>query len=222
MEEQGAESMKRADILALFETLRKANPHPKSELNYQTHYQLLVAVVLSAQATDVGVNKATPALFQAAPDPEAMVALGEETIRNHIKTIGLYNNKARSVFSLSQRLIDHHGSQVPDTRKALEALPGVGHKTASVVLNVAFGQPTLAVDTHVMRVANRLGLVQEKNPKKVEAQLVSMIPEPYLQHAHHWLILQGRYVCTARAPQCGRCPIYEWCSFYRSAGESCR
>jgi endonuclease III len=205
--------MKKNSIIALFDILRKVNPHPKSELSYKNNFQLLVAVVLSAQATDISVNKATPALFKAAPTPQAMVALGEEGVKEYIRTIGLFNNKAKSVYALSQILLDKHNSQVPDNRAGLEALPGVGHKTASVILNVAFNQPTLAVDTHVLRVSNRLGLVKEKNPKKIEAQLVKIIPPPYLQHAHHWLILHGRYVCTARSPKCEECPISQFCEF---------
>jgi endonuclease III len=205
--------MKKNSIIALFDILRKVNPHPKSELSYKSNFQLLVAVVLSAQATDISVNKATPALFKVAPTPQAMVALGEEGIREHIRTIGLFNNKAKSVYALSQILLDKYGSQVPDNRAGLEALPGVGHKTASVILNVAFNQPTLAVDTHVLRVSNRLGLVKEKNPKKIEALLVKIIPPPYLQHAHHWLILHGRYVCTARSPKCEECLISHFCKF---------
>jgi endonuclease III len=205
--------MNKESIIALFDILRKANPNPRSELGYQSNYQLLVAVVLSAQATDVSVNKATPGLFAAAPTPAAMVKLGEAGVREYIRTIGLFNNKAKSVFALSQILLDKYDSKVPENRKDLEALPGVGQKTASVVLNVAFGQPTLAVDTHVLRISNRLGLVKEKNPKKVEAKLVKIIPAPYLQHAHHWLILHGRYVCTARSPQCESCSISQWCRF---------
>ncbi|MBF0192971.1 MAG: endonuclease III [Magnetococcales bacterium] len=205
--------MKKNNIIALFDILMKVNPHPKSELTYKNNFQLLVAVVLSAQATDISVNKATPALFAAAPNPEAMVILGEDGIRELIRTIGLFNNKAKSVYALSQMLIEKHNSQVPDNRAGLEALPGVGHKTASVILNVAFNQPTLAVDTHVLRVSNRLGLVKEKNPKKIEAKLVKIIPPPYLQHAHHWLILHGRYVCTARSPKCDDCLITQYCGF---------
>ncbi|MBF0454354.1 MAG: endonuclease III [Magnetococcales bacterium] len=205
--------MKKSDIIALFDTLRKANPHPKSDLNYQNPFQLLVAVVLSAQATDVGVNKATPALFAAAPDPQSMVLLGEEGIREHIRTIGLFNNKAKHLFALSGKLLEKHNAEVPATRQELEALPGVGHKTASVVLNIAFGEPTLAVDTHVRRVANRLGLVKEKDPEKIEKLLVKKIPPPYLQHAHHWLILLGRYTCTARSPKCTLCAVIQWCPF---------
>ncbi len=209
--------MEKNDIMALFDILRKANPHPKSELNYKTPFQLLVAVVLSAQATDVSVNKATPGLFNAAPTPEAMVKLGEEAIREYIRTIGLFNNKAKNIFASSQLLLEKHNGEVPDNRKELEALPGVGHKTASVILNVAFEQPTLAVDTHVLRVSNRLGLVKEKDPKRVEKKLVEIIPKPYLQHAHHWLILHGRYVCTARSPLCAGCSIFQWCGFTRNA-----
>lgn len=203
--------MNKADIIALFSILRNANPEPTSELNYQNNFQLLVAVVLSAQATDIGVNRATPALFAAAPNPQAMLDLGENGIKEYIRTIGLFNNKAKSIFALSKILLEKHDSQVPDNRTDLEALPGVGHKTASVILNVAFGQPTLAVDTHVMRLANRLGLVKEKNPKKIEQKLVAIIPPPFLQHAHHWLILHGRYTCTARSPKCGECAIKKWC-----------
>jgi endonuclease III len=205
--------MKKNSIIALFDILRKANPNPVSELEYKNNFQLVVAVVLSAQATDVSVNKATPALFKAAPTPEAMVTLGEDGIREFIRTIGLFNNKAKSVYALSQLLLEKHNSEVPDNRVDLEKLPGVGHKTASVVLNVAFGKPTLAVDTHVMRVSNRLGLAKEKDPKKLEAKLVKVIPNPYLQHAHHWLILHGRYVCTARSAKCDICSIAHLCEF---------
>ncbi|MBF0358997.1 MAG: endonuclease III [Magnetococcales bacterium] len=209
--------MKKNNIIALFDILRKANPNPVSELEYKNNFQLLVAVVLSAQATDVSVNKATPALFKAAPTPKAMVILGEDGIREFIRTIGLFNNKAKSIFALSQILLEKHDSEVPDNRVDLEKLPGVGHKTASVVLNVAFGKPTLAVDTHVMRVSNRLGLAKERDPKKLEAKLVKVIPTPYLQHAHHWLILHGRYVCTARSTKCEICSIAQFCEFNQNS-----
>ena len=194
--------MNKNDIIALFDILREANPQPRSELRSKNNFQFLVAVVLSAQATDISVNKATPALFKAASNPESMVELGVDGIRECIRSIGLYNNKAKNIFALSQILLGKYDSEVPDNRTDLESLPGVGHKTASVILNVAFGQSTLAVDTHVFRVANRLGLVKEKNPTKVEAKLVSIIPPPYLRNAHHWLILHGRYICTARSPKC--------------------
>ncbi|MBF0611330.1 MAG: endonuclease III [Magnetococcales bacterium] len=205
--------MQTANIMALFSRLREGNPHPKSELTHHTPFELLVAVVLSAQSTDVGVNKVTPALFAAAPDAHAMLKLGEEGIRQFIRTLGLFNNKARNLALLCQQLVEHHDGQVPSDRESLEALPGVGRKTANVVLNVAFGQPTLAVDTHVFRVANRTGLVVAKTPEATELQLLKVIPAEFLTHAHHWLILHGRYVCKARQPLCGQCPIETWCEF---------
>ena len=198
---------------AIFERLSAQAPEPKTELEYVNPYTLLVAVVLSAQATDAGVNKATRALFAIADTPEKMVALGEPALVERIKTIGLFRNKAKNVIALSRALIDHHGGRAPREREALEALPGVGRKTANVVLNVAFGEPTIAVDTHVFRVANRLGIAPGKTPREVEDGLMQVIPPRYLPHAHHWLILHGRYVCKARAPECGRCVIADLCTW---------
>jgi endonuclease-3 len=201
------------DVEAIFGAFAAANPEPKGELDYVNAFTLLVAVVLSAQATDVGVNKATKALFAIADTPEKMVALGVEAIEGYIKTIGLFRGKARNVFALSQLLIERHGSEVPQTREELEALPGVGRKTANVVLNIFFKQPTIAVDTHLFRVGNRTGLAPGKNPLEVELALLKVVPEQYLLHAHHWLILHGRYVCKARVPECWRCLIREWCRY---------
>ncbi len=203
--------MKRAHVDEFFRRLAVVNPAPETELEFSSHYTLLVAVVLSAQATDVSVNKATGPLFAVAGTPEAMVALGEERLRAHIKTIGLYNAKAKNVIALSRRLIDRHGGEVPGERKALEALPGVGRKTASVVLNAAFGEPTIAVDTHVFRVSNRTGLAPAKTPRAVEDKLQKVVPAAWKRHAHHWLILHGRYVCTARKPDCPGCTVNEFC-----------
>ncbi len=200
-------------VETLFARLRAANPQPLSELHYRNPFELLVAVVLSAQATDAGVNKATPALFDAAPTPQAMAALGDERVEHYIRTIGLYRTKAHNVVELSRMLVERHGGEVPDTREALEALPGVGRKTANVVLNVAFGQPTLAVDTHVLRVSNRLGLAQGDNPLRVEQQLMKRVPPAYALDAHHWLILHGRHVCKARRPECWRCALADLCPY---------
>jgi len=197
----------------LFRRLRAANPEPKSELRYRTPFELLVAVVLSAQATDKSVNLATPRLFEAAPTPQAMLALGEERVAEHIRTIGLYRTKAKNLVALSKLLVEHHGGEVPATREALEALPGVGRKTANVVLNVAFGEPTIAVDTHIFRVANRTGLAPGKTPEAVEAKLLTAVPPGFLRHAHHWLILHGRYVCVARTPKCPQCALRDLCGF---------
>jgi endonuclease-3 len=205
--------MNKADIATLFDRLAAALPEPKSELDYRNPYTLLVAVVLSAQATDAGVNKATPALFQAADTPEKMVALGEGRVKDFIKTIGLFNTKAKNVIALSRLLIERHGGQVPRDRDALEALPGVGRKTANVVLNVAFGEPTIAVDTHIFRVANRTGLAPGKTPLAVEQALEKVVPAARKLHAHHWLILHGRYVCKARKPDCPACVIRDVCGF---------
>ena len=196
----------------MFQRFARANPEPKGELEHVNPYTLLVAVVLSAQATDAGVNKATRALFQAADTPEKMLALGEDTVREHIKTIGLYRNKAKNVIALSERLIAEHASQVPADRDALTKLPGVGRKTANVVLNMAFGQKTMAVDTHVFRVAHRLGFSSGKTPEAVEADLMGVVPDAFLFHAHHWLILHGRYTCLARKPRCGACTVAELCA----------
>jgi len=202
-----------ADVAAIFGAFAAADPEPKGELDYVNAYTLLVAVVLSAQATDAGVNKATKGLFAIADTPEKMVALGQAGIEEKIKTIGLFRNKAKNVFLLSEALIEKHGSEVPRDREALEALAGVGRKTANVVLNIAFGEPTIAVDTHLFRVANRTGLAPGKTPLAVERGLVKIVPPPYLLRAHHWLILHGRYICKARKPECWRCPIAQWCRY---------
>jgi len=197
----------------IFRRLREAMPEPKSELRYTNPYTLLVAVVLSAQATDRGVNLATAELFAAADHPEAMLALGEERVRYFIRTIGLFNTKAKNVIALSRLLIEEHGGQVPASLEALQVLPGVGAKTASVVLNVAFGVPRIAVDTHIFRVANRIPLAVAATTDKMQARLEAIVPEPYLLHAHHWLILHGRYVCKARKPDCAACRISDLCRF---------
>ena len=200
-------------IDAFFASLAAARPEPKSELVFSSPYTLLVAVVLSAQATDEGVNKATATLFAIADTPEKMLALGEDGLKAQIKTIGLFNTKARNILALSRILIERHAGQVPNDRAALEALPGVGRKTANILLNVAFGAPTIAVDTHVFRVANRTGLAPGKTPDAVEAALDACIPPRWKQNAHHWLILHGRYVCTARKPRCGNCPVRALCAY---------
>jgi endonuclease-3 len=200
-----------AEVTEAFRRFQQVDPAPRGELQHVNPFTLLVAVVLSAQATDAGVNKATPALFAEADDPEKMVALGEERVRDLIKTIGLYRNKARNVIALSEKLIALHGGVVPSERAALEALPGVGRKTANVVLNIAFGEPTLAVDTHVFRVSNRTGLAPGKNPLEVELKLIEAIPAQFMMHAHHWLILHGRYTCLARKPLCEKCIIADLC-----------
>jgi endonuclease-3 len=205
--------MKRAEIEEMFARLQARDPHPETELQYSNPFELLVAVVLSAQATDIGVNKATPGLFALANTPEKMVALPEATIRDKIKTIGLFNTKAKNVLKLSQILVERYGGEVPRNREALESLPGVGRKTANVVLNVAFGEPTIAVDTHIFRVGNRTGLAKGKTPDAVEAKLMKAVPEKYRQHAHHWLILHGRYICKARKPDCPACLIRDLCGF---------
>lgn len=197
----------------LYRRLAAVNPNPRSDLQYSNDFELLVAVVLSAQATDVSVNKATEKLFPVANTPQAILALGEARLRDYIKTIGLYQTKAKNVIKLCEQLIALHGGGVPNDRKALEALPGVGSKTASVVLNVAFGVPTIAVDTHIFRVANRTGLAPEKTADKVAAKLEKVTPKEYLLNAHHWLILHGRYLCKARAPECWRCSIVEFCKY---------
>jgi endonuclease-3 len=202
-----------AQIEEIFRRFAAANPNPKTELEYINPYTLLVAVVLSAQATDAGVNKATRALFKVADTPAKMVALGEEKLRDYIKTIGLYRTKAKNIIALSRRLLDEHGGEVPRDREALEQLPGVGRKTANAVLNVAFGEPTMAVDTHVLRVSNRIGLANSDNPLEVERQLLRVIPPQYRVHAHHWLILHGRYVCLARKPKCPECLIRDLCTY---------
>ncbi len=199
------------EVVEAFSRFEKASPHPKGELEHVNHFTLLVAVVLSAQATDAGVNKATRALFAVADTPEKMAALGEEKLRDYIKTIGLYKGKAKNVIALSKMLIEQHGSRVPRTREELQALPGAGRKTANVVLNIAFGEPTLAVDTHVFRVSNRTGLAPGKNPLEVELELERVIPARFKTHAHHWLILHGRYTCLARNPKCPTCIINDLC-----------
>jgi endonuclease III len=202
-----------AEVEEAFRRFQAANPNPKSELRYINPFTLLVAVVLSAQATDAGVNKATPALFELADTPEKMAKLGEARVRSLIKTIGLYRTKAKNVIALSRKLIAEHGGKVPDDREALEALPGVGRKTANVVLNIAFGEPTIAVDTHIFRVGNRTGLAVGKTPLDVEMKLMEVVPEKYLLHAHHWLILHGRYTCIARRPLCEKCIIADLCKW---------
>ena len=202
-----------SDVEAIFGAFAAANPEPKGELDYINPFTLLVAVVLSAQATDVGVNKATPALFALADTPEKMVRLGVSGIEEKIRTIGLYRGKAKNVFALSQILVEKFDSEVPADREALESLPGVGRKTANVVLNIAFRQPTIAVDTHLFRVSNRTGLAPGRTPLEVEQGLLKVVPDRYMLHAHHWLILHGRYVCKARRPECWRCLIREWCRF---------
>ena len=205
--------MNAAKRFEFFRRLAEANPAPETELAFGNHYQLLVAVVLSAQATDTGVNKATRHLFETVTTPAQMLALGEEGLKAHIKTIGLYNAKAKNVIALSEALIRDHGGEVPADRAALEALPGVGRKTANVVMNCAFGEETFAVDTHVFRVANRTGLARGKTVAAVEAGLEKRVPQPFRRHAHHWLILHGRYVCKARTPECWRCPVVDLCVF---------
>ncbi|SFV37822.1 endonuclease III [Hyphomicrobium facile] len=202
-----------AEIREVFRRFHAANPEPKGELEHINPYTLLVAVVLSAQATDAGVNKATRALFKAADTPEKMLALGEEKVRDYIKTIGLYRAKAKNVIGLSQRLVDDFGGEVPAHSDILESLPGVGRKTANVVMNIAFQHPTIAVDTHVFRVANRIGLSHGTTPLAVEEDLLRVVPPEYLMHAHHWLILHGRYVCKARKPECWRCIVNDLCLF---------
>jgi endonuclease-3 len=198
---------------ALFDNLARAMPDPKTELEHATPFELLVAVVLSAQATDKSVNLATEKLYKVANTPKKLAALGVEGLEHYIRTIGLYRGKARNVVALSQMLLEQHGGEVPRTREALEALPGVGRKSANVVLNVAFGELTIAVDTHVFRVSNRTGLAPGKDPLEVEAKLMKVTPKQHLRNAHHYLILHGRYTCLARKPLCGKCPIYEQCSF---------
>ena len=200
-------------IEAIFTSFAKANPHPVTELVAPNEYCLLVAIVLSAQATDVSVNKATGPLFAKVKDPAAMVKLGEGGLKNYIKTIGLYNAKTKNVIALSRQLLDEHSGKVPHSQEELEALPGVGRKTANVWRNCVLGEPTVAVDTHVFRVANRLGMCDEKTPLGVELALLKKIPKKFLQHAHHWLILHGRYVCVARTPKCPQCIVREWCGY---------
>ena len=205
--------MKKKDTELFFQKLRNANPDPKGELNYVNPYTLLVAVVLSAQATDVSVNKATEPLFKLANTPEKMIKLGEIRLRNYIRSIGLYNSKAKNIIKLSQILVTNHSSTVPEARESLEKLPGVGRKTANVVLNVAFGQPTIAVDTHIFRIGNRTGLARGKTPLDVEKNLVKATPIEFKYQAHNWLILHGRYVCKAHKPDCPSCVVHEYCTF---------
>ncbi len=205
--------MKKADVFEFFRRLAEANPHPETELESGNSYQLLVAVVLSAQATDAGVNRATRRLFAEVETPAQMLALGEDGLKQHIKTIGLFNSKAKNVIALSQALVDQHGGEVPADREALEKLAGVGRKTANVVMNCAFGAETFAVDTHIFRVGNRTGLAKGKTPLAVELKLEKAVPQPFRLHAHHWLILHGRYICKARRPECWRCPVIDLCAF---------
>ena len=205
--------MKKEFIEPFFATLKAANPQPNTELEYTSVFELLAAVLLSAQATDVGVNKATRRLFPVANTPQKILALGLEGLESHIKTIGLYRSKAKHLMETCRILVEQHGGQVPRTREALEALPGVGRKTANVVLNVAFGEPTMAVDTHIFRVGNRTGLAPGRTPYEVEMQLMKRVPPAYLVDAHHWLILHGRYICQARKPLCGQCAVSRYCDF---------
>ena len=205
--------MNRDATFEFFRRLAEDNPAPETELEYGNTYQLLVAVVLSAQATDLGVNKATRALFREVKTPAQMIALGEDGLKEHIKTIGLFNAKAKNVIALSEQLVAEHGGEVPADRDALVTLPGVGRKTANVVMNCAFGEETFAVDTHVFRVSNRTGLARGKTPEQVEAKLEKRVPQPFRRHAHHWLILHGRYTCKARVPECWRCPVVDLCAF---------
>ena len=205
--------MREAEVFEFYRRLAESNPAPETELEYVNPYTLLVAVALSAQATDVGVNKATRKLFAEVKTPRAMLELGEEGLRQNIKTIGLYNMKAKNVIAAAKILVEEFGGEVPQERDKLEKLPGVGRKTANVVLNVAFGQPTIAVDTHIFRVANRTGLAPGKNPLEVELKLERNTPEPFITHAHHWLILHGRYICKARTPECWHCPVADLCAY---------
>lgn len=208
-------AMNKQDIEGFFATLKAANPSPQTELEYTSVFELLAAVLLSAQATDIGVNKATRKLFPVAGTPAKILALGEDGLANHIRTIGLYRTKAKNLYKTCQILIEQHGGRVPRSREALEALPGVGRKTANVVLNVAFGEPTMAVDTHIFRLGNRTGLAPGKNVLEVEQGLLKRIPAPYMVDAHHWLILHGRYICQARKPLCGQCQVRPYCDYGR-------
>ena len=205
--------MKREHVIEMFSRLREFNPKPSTELDYSSPFELLVAVILSAQATDVGVNKATRRLFPVANTPQAMLELGEEALKKHIATIGLFNAKAKNVIATCRILVEQHGGEVPRDRSALEALPGVGRKTANVVLNTAFGEPTISVDTHIFRVANRTGLAPGADVRKVEDKLMKVVPPEFRQDAHHWLILHGRYVCKARKPECPQCLIRDLCAW---------
>lgn len=211
--------MNAAKRLEIFRRLHEDNPEPKTELAYSTPFELLIAVILSAQATDVGVNKATAKLYPVANTPEAILALGVDGLSEYIKTIGLYNSKARNVIETCRILVEQHGSQVPETREALEALPGVGRKTANVVLNTAFRQLTMAVDTHIFRVSNRTGIAHGKNVVEVEKKLLKFVPKDFLLDAHHWLILHGRYVCQARKPRCGSCRIEDLCEYKQKTSD---
>jgi endonuclease-3 len=209
----GNEPLKKATLETFFARLEERNPEPKGELNWTNPYTLLVAVALSAQATDIGVNKATEALFRIVATPRDMLDLGEARLKDHIKTIGLYNSKAKNVMKAAAILVKDHKGEVPGDRAALETLPGVGRKTANVVLNIAFGEPTIAVDTHLFRVCNRTGMARGKTPLAVELELEKKVPKQYLRHAHHWLILHGRYICKARKPDCPACPVQDLCAF---------
>lgn len=211
--------MNREKRTEIFKRLRRDNPNPTTELNFNNSFELLIAVLLSAQATDVSVNKASKGLFTAAPTPEAMLKLGVEGVKKHIKTIGLFNTKAENVIKTCKILVQDYDSQVPDTREALEALPGVGRKTANVVLNTAFRQIAMAVDTHIFRVSNRTGIAPGKNVLEVEKRLIRLVPEEFLLDAHHWLILHGRYVCVARKPRCGACTIYDLCEYKKKTAD---
>ncbi len=212
--------MDRKEYAEVFRRLSRISPEPKTELRHGNPYQLLVAVVLSAQATDKGVNAATQLLFREVDTPEEMIRLGEAGLMRHIRTIGLFRNKAKNVIGLSETLLDKHSGEIPHSRESLESLPGVGRKTANVVLNVAFGEPTIAVDTHIFRVGNRTGLAPGRTPREVEDLLVERVPARYKMNAHHWLILHGRYICTARTPKCGKCPIADLCNFKREGKAS--
>ncbi|MDP2610445.1 MULTISPECIES: endonuclease III [unclassified Oceanobacter] len=211
--------MNKAKRTEIFSRLQAANPHPKTELEYRTPFELLIAVLLSAQATDVSVNKATRKLYPVANTPETLLALGEERLKQYIKTIGLFNSKAKNVIKLCDILINKHQSQVPETREALEALPGVGRKTANVVLNTAFGQPTIAVDTHIFRVSNRTRIAPGKDVNEVEQRLMRLVPREFQLDAHHWLILHGRYTCVARKPRCGSCLIEDLCEYKQKTSD---
>lgn len=212
--------MKREDVRAFFERLQDVNPEPDTELNYDSPFELLIAVILSAQATDVGVNKATGKLFGVANTPQAILDLGEEGLKEYIRTIGLFNSKAANIIKACRILVEKHQSEVPDSREALEKLPGVGRKTANVILNSAFGEPTIAVDTHIFRVSNRTGLAPGKTPLAVEKKLLEVVPEEFRRHAHHWLILHGRYVCVARKPRCPECIVRDLCRYKHKTPES--
>ena len=212
-----ARVMKPAERHEFFRRMREINPHPKSDLEYRSSFELLVAVILSAQATDKSVNIATKKLFAVANTPVAILRLGDEALVEHIRTIGLFRTKAKNVMAMCNLLIEHHHGEVPNSRAALEALPGVGRKTANVVLNIAFGQPTMAVDTHIFRISNRMGLAPGKDVVAVEEKLLKVIPKEFMDHAHHWLILHGRYTCIARKPKCGACAAYDICGFKKRA-----